>query len=70
MDEMPNEDALLSELGRSTDLRSLVQRVCQNKPQTLVVSSAAVTAWKQRDPRGWAKVCAWLANKGVTITTP
>ena len=29
--------------------------------------TAALNAWEQRDPAGWAKVSAWLAVKGVTI---
>jgi hypothetical protein len=33
----------------------------------VVLSSAAVTGWARRDPEGWAKVSAWLAEGGVAL---
>lgn len=29
--------------------------------------AAALTAWEERDPAGWARVSAWLTAKRVTI---
>lgn len=57
---------LLSDLGRS-DLARLVERVARDQLPWVVVSSAAVTAWMRRDPDGWAKVSAWLAERGVAV---
>jgi hypothetical protein len=59
--------AILEELNSSTDLASLVERVCRNNLTLMVVPAAALAAWEQRDPSGWAKVFTWLAIKGVTI---
>ena len=56
---------LLIDLGRTSDLARLVERVARDQLPWVVVSSAAVTAWMQRDPDGWAKVSAWLAELGV-----
>ena len=58
---------LLTDLGRSSDLAQLVERVARDQLPWVVVSSAAVTAWMRRDPDGWAKVSAWLAERGVAI---
>jgi len=60
-------DTLLAELDPTTDLARLVERVARNGLPWVVVPTAALTAWEQRDPAGWAKVSAWLAVKGVTI---
>jgi hypothetical protein len=59
--------ALLAELNPNTDLAGLVERVARNKIRWLVIPSAALTAWEERDGAGWAKVAAWLAAQGVTI---
>jgi len=45
----------------------LVERVSRTQLPWVVVPASALTAWKQRDPPGWAKVSAWLGVKGVTI---
>lgn len=58
---------LLSDLGSDSDLARLVQRVTHDQLPWVVVSSAAVTAWMRRDPDGWAKVTAWLAERGVAL---
>lgn len=58
---------LIAELGPKTDLAALVRRVSQKHIPRLVVSSAAVAAWTQRDPVAWARVSQWLAAKGITI---
>ena len=58
---------LLDELGADTDLTRLVRRVCQEQIPWVVVSSAAVAGWMQRDPQGWQKVSAWLAAHGVAL---
>jgi len=58
---------LLPELGPNTDLAQLVERVSRTQLPWVVVPASALTAWKQRDPTGWAKVSAWLGVKGVTI---
>lgn len=58
---------LLSDLGPDSDLARLVQRVTRDQLPWVVVSSAAVTAWTRRDSEGWAKVRAWLAERGVAL---
>jgi hypothetical protein len=64
----PNPTAtLLGELAPNTDLASLVERVVRDSVPWVVIPAAALTAWGQRDPAGWAKVSAWLAVNGVTI---
>jgi hypothetical protein len=59
--------ALLAELRPNTDLARLVERVVRNNPPWVVIPAVALTAWEERDPTGWAKVSAWLADHGVTI---
>ena len=59
--------ALPPELNPNTDLAGLVERVAQDKLSRVVVPAAALTAWEERDPAGWAKVSAWLAVKEVTV---
>jgi hypothetical protein len=60
-------DTLPAELDPTTDLAQLVERVARNGLPWVVVPTAALTAWEQRDPVGWAKVSAWLGAKGVAI---
>lgn len=59
--------ALLAELSPNTDLAWLVERVSRTQLTWVVVPASALTAWKQRDPAGWAKVSAWLTLRGVKI---
>jgi hypothetical protein len=59
--------ALLAELKPNTDRAWLVERVVRGNLPRVVVSAAAVEAWEDRDPLGWAKVSAWLAANGVTV---
>jgi hypothetical protein len=33
----------------------------------VVVATAALKAWEERDPAGWEKVSEWLAANGVTV---
>jgi hypothetical protein len=56
---------LLSDLGSTSDIAGLVQRVSQERLPWIVVSRAAVTHWTAHDPEGWAKVVAWLRERGV-----
>jgi hypothetical protein len=58
---------LLDELGADTNLARLVRRVCQEQLPWVVVSSAAVSSWMQRDPQGWQKVSDWRAAQGVAL---
>ena len=58
---------LLTDLGPSSDLARLVDRVARDRLPWVVVPSAAVTAWMRRDPDGWAKVSAWLAEQGIAV---
>jgi 2-keto-4-pentenoate hydratase/2-oxohepta-3-ene-1,7-dioic acid hydratase in catechol pathway len=58
---------LIAELGSKTDLAALVKRVSQNDLPRVVVSSAAVAAWTQRDPAAWTRVSQWLTAKGIAI---
>ncbi|MGH7299094.1 MAG: hypothetical protein ACREJE_01610 [Candidatus Rokuibacteriota bacterium] len=66
---LPLEDPsdLLAELGPQADLAPLVNRAVQNDLPWVVVSSAAVAAWEQRDPAAWARVSQWLAAKRVAV---
>ena len=58
---------LVGELSPNTDLRWLVERVCQTNLPWVVIPEAAVAAWEQRDPAGWEKVSEWLAVQGVVV---
>lgn len=58
---------LLVDLGQSSDLARLVEHVARDQLPWVVVSGAAVAAWMRRDPDGWAKVSAWLAERGVAV---
>jgi hypothetical protein len=58
---------LLTDLRSNSDLARLVQRVTEDRLPWVVVSSAAVLAWTRRDPDGWAKVSAWLEERGVAL---
>ena len=58
---------LLIDLGESSDLARLVERVTRDQLPWVVVSGVAVTAWMRRDPDGWGKVSAWLAERGVAV---
>jgi len=58
---------LLVDPDLSPDLAWLVERVRQNKQPWVVVASAAIEGWEQRDPASWAKVATWLAANGVTV---
>ena len=60
-------DALLAQLKSSTDLACLVERVVRNDLPWVVVPAAALRAWEERDPVGWAKVSAWLAANKVAV---
>jgi hypothetical protein len=59
--------ALLAQLGPTTDLAALVERVVRNRLPWVVVPAAALRAWEERDPDGWAKVSAWLTSNGVVV---
>jgi hypothetical protein len=64
----PSDDSvLLADPDLSPDLAWLVERVRQNKQPWVVVATAALRAWEQRDPAGWEKVSEWLAANGVTV---
>jgi len=62
-------DAGLADCELSTELTSLVERVCQSNLPWVVVAGSAVAAWQERDPVGWEKVSAWLAVKGVSMVS-
>jgi hypothetical protein len=55
------------DLNLSPDLASLVDRVRQNGQPWVVVATAALEAWEQRDPAGWERVSEWLAENGVAV---
>lgn len=59
--------ALLAQLVPTTDLAGLVERVVCNRVPWVVVPAAALRAWEERDPDGWAKVSAWLASNDVVV---
>lgn len=58
---------LLAELSPNRDLVWLVERVSRTDLPWVVIPEAAITAWEERDPTGWEKVAAWLADQGITI---
>jgi hypothetical protein len=58
---------LLAELNPNTDLPALVERVSLHGLPWIVVPAAALGAWEERDPVGWAKVSAWLAANDVVV---
>jgi hypothetical protein len=58
---------LLIDLGSNTDLTYLVQRLSEYRLPRVVVYRDAVTGWGRRDPEGWRKVSAWLAEQGVAF---
>ena len=60
-------EALLAQLGPTTDLAALVERVVRNRLPWVVVPAAALRAWEERDSDGWAKVLAWLASNDVVV---
>ncbi len=64
---LSSADALLTQLNSSTDLAGLVERVVRNDLPWVVVPAAALRAWEERDPVGWAKVSAWLAAHDIGI---
>ena len=59
--------ALLTQLGPTTDLAGLLERVVRNRLPWVVVPAAALRAWEERDSDGWAKVSAWLASNDVVV---
>ena len=61
-DHSPSEAVLLADPALSADLALLVERVCQNSHPWVVVATAALTAWQQRDPVGWEKASEWPCN--------
>jgi hypothetical protein len=65
---MPSKDELLSELQASrTDLARYVDAASRSDRPYIVVSAAAVRAWRERAPHAWAKVTDWLAAHGKAI---
>lgn len=58
---------LLVDLDSNRDLAPLVQRVSEYRLPWVVVSANAVTGWSRRDPEGWRKVSAWLAEQGFAL---
>ena len=51
------QDELLAELQDSkTDLARVVEAVVRDRVPYIVVPSAAVRAWEEREPQHWAKV--------------
>jgi hypothetical protein len=65
--ENGSDDILLVDADLSPDLAWLVERVRQNKQPWVVVATAALEAWEQRQPAGLEKVAKWLAENGVTV---
>ena len=57
----------LSDLGSTSEIAGLVQRVSQERLPRDRRSRAAVTHWMAHDPEGWAKVVAWrLSGNGAS----
>ena len=65
---MATHDELLADLQDSkTDLARVVEAVVRDRVPYIVVPSAAVRAWQQREPQHWAKVSGWLAAQNVAM---
>ena len=61
-------DELLEDLRNSkTDLARVVEVVLRDRVPYIVVPSAAVKAWRQREPQHWARVSGWLASQNVAM---
>jgi len=61
-------DELLEDLRNSkTDLARVVEAVLRDRIPYIVVPSAAVRAWEEREPHHWAKVSDWLASRNVAM---
>jgi hypothetical protein len=61
-------DELLTDLQDSkTDLARVVEAVVRDRVPYIVVPSAAVRAWEEREPHHRAKVAAWLAEQNVAM---
>jgi hypothetical protein len=58
---------LLSDLGSTSDIARLVQRVAQERLAWVLVPRAGVEHWTAHDPVGWSKVLRWLHEQGVTL---
>ncbi len=65
---MITHDELLADLQDSnTDLARVVEAVVRDRVPYIVVPSAAVRAWEQREPQHWEKVAGWLAAQNVAM---
>ena len=65
---MITHDELLADLQDSeTDLARVVKDVVRDRVPHILVSSATVRAWEQREPQHWAKVAGWLAVQNVAM---
>ena len=65
---MITHDELLADLQDSnTDLARVIEAVVRDRVPYIVVPSAAVRAWEQREPQHWAKVAGWLAAQNVAM---
>ena len=65
---MISHDELLEDLRDSkTDLARVVETVLRDRVPYIVVPSAAVKAWEEREPQHWAKVSDWLASRNVAM---
>lgn len=61
-------EELLTDLRTSqTDLARFVEAVVRDSMPYVVIPSAAVRAWQQREPQAWAKVAGWLEAHQVAV---
>ncbi len=67
---MTTEDLLKELQASQTDLARLVERVSREQLPWVTVGTSAVIAWQRREPEAWAKVRAWLAERGVGVARP
>jgi hypothetical protein len=44
-----------------------VEAAARSQRSEVFVATRTLTAWGQRDPQGWAKVIAWLADNRKKI---
>ena len=64
---MTTDELLATLRGSKTDLGRFVETMLRDQLPNLVVPTAAVRAWQEREPQTWAMVCDWLAAQGKSV---
>ena len=64
---MTTEELLVELRTSPTDLARFVEAVARSERREVTILSRTLKAWRQRDPRAWAKVSAWLAARHKVV---